>query len=1446
MRCQISRGGVGRSFLAAPRARRRRRDRSIRLGFVIVVALAALAPARAARAITWCHDWTIYKVTGRDGNRQAPQQLLDALTAANYAYYDSFRVKDADKFDDKRWINPDAVTISNHATALSVTSDHRLRTGDVILVGDDHSGLVVDASGRIDHFLQPPTLAEGQGQAFAPADAERDGNFKRGWTLPQILLFERKIYPTGNAPGAPTYQHPYLRDEVKIYRPRDPRWAKLMQALTDQGLKLTDARGNFATGTITLTGSRADGPMTTTVTMAAWESQSAARDALQRLAGAAAPGIESFDVAGGKGQVSTGGTDIPPPPAPAQVRKVASATADYAGGDVLVRISCVRDGDIAPTPSNPDETTKFLNDIAALKQESKTTALQLATNLDKAMSAGNLYAGVDHTAPLITLDRPDGARFSALRVSGVGFGKTTSSADAVHVNIMWEGKEVYRINMTDRQGRIPAAWIHVPDDAPFGVNRVWGEEGATGRKSAVVQFTADKLMAKELVDHLDALGQSYVKDIPANDRWYGSFRSGRIRNIHNAGRSIAAGVLWLPTALFTLGHYQDDLWPDNKFVCSWYQAETLEMLNRVRFSMDPTCRAWLDGFDYGPFMSGPTDVAWLSHHFAVVWPRATAMDPEAAHMGGFPSDPVAAAQTTGLAFDPWPQQVPTMFEVKSGSAAWAESSIFADRWKKASYTYILPRPTPDKITTDGKPLFKGQYPITGGDYYATNFRTAADLEAILKDERAGEPAKMVGVRSPVRLEMTAAAGGTAGRRADGSELNTINGCEIALVKQPDGHDEWYADLPDGQVTLTITGTGDGSFALLTKQRGRPAQQYPAVPVHDGTVCTIVLTDAEQPAPLHTPDGKDLLPSAMPAPSTQPGGPIASAAGPTTSPSAGTGGSSLGSSGPSGAAGTGAAGTAAAGTGTAVTGEPGTVDITPGTGQTGGTSPGSAGSSGTGTGTASAATGGSGTTAIPTAGAAPTSTATTSPAGTGTTATAAGGGLSTGKGLAIARWHTIRRITNFPRGDDVKFIVASKISGNGSRIVFAAQQGCFTIRPDGTGLVRLSDKPCQMIDISRDGSRVAWCEGRDALFVGAADGGGGGGGREQMPGGLNVVSMRLTADGSKLFVLVPEKDGIFVLPADGTDVKKVNATEPVCKLLGTETNANHWRSLDVSDDGTRLAFNLLLDVFTCNADGSDLRQVTHNKQYAIAPTGYRISGDGRRVDYFRASRETSAMVFCDTGGGGAVEIPQPWAEIRDLAPSRDGGQVAASWGVRLFNADGRTFYDALDTGPEVLSRPCSISLTDDLRRAVVQIDGPVSVDQGAPSQLAVIDFSPASLAGCPALRDVTAKPRFLPNDGSTSVALSANAGDPELKQIGAVLIRNGAEDPDMKTFFALHDDGANGDAKAGDGTYANNALLLHTNSGKPMKPGPITLRLHAMNKAGNVTVVDLDGLEVRQP
>ena len=816
----------------------------------------------------------------------------------------------------------------------------------------------------------------------------------------------------------------------------------------------------------------------------------------------------------------------------------------------------------ALTPKTAAEKDKFIADARAA---GKAWLL----NLDQALIRAQVCTG---ESAEIVLDRKEGTRFSAIKLGGLGFKPTTSDADATHVNIIWEGKELYRIDRTMKDGtlRRPVGkdkaggtnysdlWIWVPDDAPFGVNKVWAEEGESGRKSNVIEFTVNKLGPKELNDNFDAVTKMFLETVPANDRWYGWFRSGNLRNIHNAGRTVVAGLLWIPTAIFTLGNYQDELWPDSKFVCSWYQAETLGFFQKLRFDADPKRRALMDGIDYAPFVSGPTDIEFISHFYVAAWPHTPALDPQFG--GQLASDPLTAWQSTGIAFDPWPEQRPQIFELKSGTSQWAQSSVYAQRLKDNSHFYILPRPVPDKFTggpLQSKPLFKGDYPVTGGRYYNIDAPTATDLVKVLGDVSVvGEPPKMVAVKSPVRVQIKDAQGREAGMAEDGSTVNNIPSCEMALVKEKDGHEVWFIDLPEGELEMKLTGLADGSFTVETRRRGQETFRYPPVKITKGAVSTIRLTDGgEQPA-LKTPDGQNVTPAAVP----------------NTKPGEGRGGSLAGGNPPGGG-----------------TGSPGGI---PGTGGTGTPGSGTDGTGGTGT-----AVGGTGT-AGGTGSAGGTNGA--QPAAGGGAGSVAEGGITVGRNLGISRWYTIRRITKFPRGEEVKFIRSTKISSDGSRIAFAASQGLFTIRPDGTGLVRVSDKPCAMMDISANGNKVAWFEGGpDGLFVANADGSG----REKMPGGLNVVSLRMTADGSRLFVLVPEKGGIFMLPADGSDVKKIVTTAAVCKLLEIEENGNHWRSLDISDDGSRIAFNLLWDLFTAN--GGRLGPAAGHQVQAVVPQPHRL-------------------------------------------------------------------------------------------------------------------------------------------------------------------------------------------------------------------------------------------------
>ena len=84
-------------------------------------------------------------------------------------------------------------------------------------------------------------------------------------------------------------------------------------------------------------------------------------------------------------------------------------------------------------------------------------------------------------------------------------------------------------------------------------------------------------------------------------------------------------------------------------------------------------------------------------------------------------------------------------------------------------------------------------------------------------------------------------------------------------------------------------------------------------------------------------------------------------------------------------------------------------------------------------------------------------------------------------------------------------------------------------------------------------------------------------------------------------------------------------------------------------------------------------------------------------------------------------------------------------------------------------------------------------------------------------------------------------------MGAVFFREGERMKDANTYFALNDTGANGDEKKEDGVFSTNGVSARTYSGKPAPPGPVILRMNAQRKDfGDLTVVDLEGLEIRNP
>ena len=103
------------------------------------ILLVSLALAMPAQAIVVCHDYTLYRLTGKDPRPKGSPGKQGSAVSTLRAYlrehgYRAFPITTALETD------PDKV-------------QGLLKPGDVIILRDDHSGYV-NESGRIDHFIQ--------------------------------------------------------------------------------------------------------------------------------------------------------------------------------------------------------------------------------------------------------------------------------------------------------------------------------------------------------------------------------------------------------------------------------------------------------------------------------------------------------------------------------------------------------------------------------------------------------------------------------------------------------------------------------------------------------------------------------------------------------------------------------------------------------------------------------------------------------------------------------------------------------------------------------------------------------------------------------------------------------------------------------------------------------------------------------------------------------------------------------------------------------------------------------------------------------------------------------------------------------------------------------------------------------------------------------------------
>jgi TolB protein len=174
---------------------------------------------------------------------------------------------------------------------------------------------------------------------------------------------------------------------------------------------------------------------------------------------------------------------------------------------------------------------------------------------------------------------------------------------------------------------------------------------------------------------------------------------------------------------------------------------------------------------------------------------------------------------------------------------------------------------------------------------------------------------------------------------------------------------------------------------------------------------------------------------------------------------------------------------------------------------------------------------------------------------------------------------------------------------------ASRNGIYTIRTsDGRGLTRITSNPVGLDfigDWSPDGERLVFMRmdttrpkgANQAIFVVNVDGSGlrrispwGSGGSSGL---LTYVLAGWSPDGST--ILFSENGSLFTVHADGTGLTKI-----VLGGFNTSFACSSACALDPgwSPDGTKMVFAMFteaqgaVNIYTANADGSDVYQVTH--------------------------------------------------------------------------------------------------------------------------------------------------------------------------------------------------------------------------------------------------------------
>jgi hypothetical protein len=485
------------------------------------------------------------------------------------------------------------------------------------------------------------------------------------------------------------------------------------------------------------------------------------------------------------------------------------------------------------------------------------------------------------------------------------------------------------------------------------------------------------------------------------------------------------------------------------------------------------------------------------------------------------------------------------------------------------------------------------------------------------------------------------------------------------------------------------------------------------------------------------------------------------------------------------------------------------------------------------------------------------------------------------------WFVYHQITNLP--EETGSLGYPVLSGDGTAAVFTEAPGTgdpatpnriFTIAADGSGMTEVDSYVplcfCgALVDISNDGGTVVSTDGVQVRIVDA------GGARELIVlAGGEITSLVISGNGQTVFFLVRRDAatsdggtqlprGIWAIDAGGGNLRQLVDANDIAGALGLpieETGCcfhGDGRPLDASDDGGRVVFAAFAGgvehVFSADGSGGNLVQLRGDLQFAMRVA---VSGDGTLVAYdgTPVGATLNDVAVIPPGGGEArVLTAMPYSGFDEpFQLTQTGSRLLVSSNGLLFDTDTGA-AELLGVAINGAGGNHEAVLTDGLPRGTMDAEGQQFLYvmrtvrcadcANQQEQLATMSIDPVDLGAAPVISNGSIEPAsILPEYGSEAVVSASVATDGTVLGVGfAALLDDATVDVNVGHLLVLLDDGANGDAAAGDGTYTLGAIVHAPIVVRDPDTGPRIVRVAAeiedANGMRHATAVDIGTLTV---